>query len=152
MASALISLRAALAAAETARRLGLHIGYTSGVFDLFHAGHAAFLAECGKRCGFLVVGVDDDPLVRLKKGAGRPAETANQRRARVVADGHADFAFCKRGSTDEFLSELAPKVYFVATDKTLRPSRVEALRLLGATIVALPRTPGISTSQLLGDR
>ncbi|WP_261807883.1 adenylyltransferase/cytidyltransferase family protein [Paenibacillus sp. N3.4] len=38
------------------------IGYTAGVFDLFHIGHLTFLEEASKHCDKLVVGVTTDEL------------------------------------------------------------------------------------------
>lgn len=37
------------------------VGFTCGTFDLLHAGHAAFLAECVERCDVLIVGLQTDP-------------------------------------------------------------------------------------------
>ena len=43
------------------------IGYTSGVFDLFHIGHLNILMMSKKMCEFLIVGVNTDELVRQYK-------------------------------------------------------------------------------------
>lgn len=42
------------------------IGYTSGVFDLFHIGHLNIIKNCKKFCDYLIVGVSTDKLVRYK--------------------------------------------------------------------------------------
>ncbi|MEZ6197180.1 MAG: adenylyltransferase/cytidyltransferase family protein [Planctomycetota bacterium] len=55
-----------------ARERGLRVGFTCGVFDLVHAGHADYLRAARRRCDLLVVAVNDDASVARLKGEGRP--------------------------------------------------------------------------------
>ena len=44
------------------------IGYTTGVFDLFHIGHLNIIKKSKKKCDFLIVAVSNDQLAfKLKK-------------------------------------------------------------------------------------
>ena len=58
------------------------IGYTCGVYDLFHVGHLNLFERCKQKCDYLIVGVCDDEYVRQVKHK-EPVINENDR-ARIV--------------------------------------------------------------------
>lgn len=57
------------------------IGYTTGVFDLFHIGHLNILKRAKEQCDFLIVGVTVDELVPYK---GKKAFIPFEERIKIV--------------------------------------------------------------------
>ncbi len=43
------------------------VGFTTGVFDMFHVGHLNLFERCKKMCDYLIVGVCDDDYVKNVK-------------------------------------------------------------------------------------
>lgn len=57
------------------------VGYTAGVFDLFHVGHLNLLERAKAQCDYLIVAVTTDELVSYKK---KQATIPFEDRCRIV--------------------------------------------------------------------
>lgn len=65
------------------------IGYTTGVYDMFHIGHLNLLRRAKERCDYLIVGVSTDKLVESYKHK-RPIVPFEERIAIVEAIKYVD--------------------------------------------------------------
>lgn len=65
------------------------IGYTTGVFDLFHIGHLNILKKAKENCDFLIVAVSTDELVSNYKNKN-PVIEFSERAAIVEAIKYVD--------------------------------------------------------------
>ena len=68
------------------------IGYTSGVYDMFHIGHLNSLRYVKERCDHLIVGVHSDAIVEGYKHR-KPVINEHDRREIVAAIRYVDEAF-----------------------------------------------------------
>lgn len=126
------------------------IGYTSGVYDLFHVGHLNLLRNAKSMCDKLIVGVTTDELVSYKnKKSVIPFE---ERLEIVRAIEYVDAAV-PQDSMDKFTmwQKLRYDVMFVgddwyATDKWREFER--QFEEVNVRIVYFPYTKGVSSTLL----
>jgi len=76
------------------------IGLTSGCWDLTHYYHLRFWKRCKRFCDILIVGVDDDYLVKSTKGENRPVYHEGHRLRLVEHSRFVDAVFLMHDITD----------------------------------------------------
>ncbi|MGG4216602.1 adenylyltransferase/cytidyltransferase family protein [Paenibacillus jamilae] len=126
------------------------IGYTSGVFDLFHIGHLNLLRNAKSLCDKLVVGVTTDELVSYKyKKAVIPFEE----RIEIVRNIKFVDTVIPQDSMDKFevWQKLKYDVMFVGDD-WFQNERWEQYELqfkeVGVKIIYFPYTKSTSSTLL----
>ena len=127
------------------------IGYTDGVYDLFHVGHLNMINTAKQNCEYLIVGVHGDEVVKEYKHR-MPIINANDRRKIVASIKGVDKAVINRFRDKLKLWELYHfDVVFIGDDwkGTQRWNDFEKiLNKIGVDVVYVPYTKGISTTEI----
>ena len=116
------------------------IGYTQGVYDMFHVGHLNLLQNAKKQCDRLIVGVNSDRLVMEYKH--KKPVISEENRLRIVENIKAvDEAVIVDTLDAIFIGDdWKGNARWAQTEKDLAP--------YGAQVVYLPHTPDISSTGL----
>jgi glycerol-3-phosphate cytidylyltransferase len=127
------------------------IGYTSGVYDMFHIGHLNVLRNAKAQCDHLVVGVSTDELVADYKHK-KPVIHYEERAQIVAAIRYVD-QIVPQTNMDKLSAaqKVNANAVFVGDDWKGTAKWNEIERILaahGIDVVYLPHTDGISSTLL----
>lgn len=127
------------------------IGYTTGVFDLFHIGHLNILKRAKEQCEYLIVGVSTDSLV-LDYKKKKPIIPFEERIAIVEAIRYVDEVIPQETMDKlDAWEKLHYNVMFHGSDwkgSTLFEDYEKRFREKGIDVVFLPHTDGVSSTEL----
>ena len=127
------------------------IGYTTGVFDMFHVGHLNILRRAKEQCDYLIVGVSTDELVKTYKNK-TPIVSFKERVEIVEAIKYVD-EVVPQLNMDKFSAweKLKFDVIFHGDDwknSNLYNECEKQLSSVGVDVVFLPHTDGVSSTLL----
>ena len=125
------------------------IGYTTGVFDMFHIGHLNILKRAKEQCDYLIVGVTTDETVESYKHK-TPVIKFEERMAIVEAIKYVD-EVVPQATMDKMAAYRTLKfdVLFHGSDwkgSSMYDNIVKELAEVGVDVVFLPHTEGISST------
>ena len=127
------------------------IGYTTGVFDLFHVGHVRILKKSKSLCDKLIVGVSTDNLVKKYKNK-YPVISQKERMEVVKSNKYVNYVV-SQNTLDKFISwkRLKYDIMFVGDDwyDTKKWQELDKkFKKVGVRIVYLPYTKGTSSTKI----
>lgn len=127
------------------------VGYTTGVFDMFHIGHLNILKKAKEQCDYLIVGVSTDELVQNYKNK-TPIIPFNERKSIIESIKYVDKVVAQENRDKlSAWSELNFDVMFVGDDwkgNTLFNELETKFNDVGVKIVYFPYTQGTSSTIL----
>jgi glycerol-3-phosphate cytidylyltransferase len=127
------------------------IGYTQGVYDMFHIGHLNLINRAKEQCDYLIVGVNSDELVKAYKK--KETVIKEQERAEIVRNLKAvdDCIIVDTLDKMELHKRLLFDAIFIGDDWYGNPRWLQTkddLAKIGVDLVFLPHTDGISSTIL----
>jgi len=127
------------------------IGYTTGVYDMFHIGHLNILKRAKEQCQYLIVGVTTDCLCLERKNK-MPIISFSDRCEIVKAIKYVD-EVVPQENMDKFeaIRKYHVDVVFVGSDWQGTPSWLKyekEFKKLGCDVVYLSHTDGVSSTML----
>lgn len=127
------------------------VGYTTGVFDMFHIGHLNILRRAKEQCDILIVGVSTDELVEEYKHK-KPIIPYDERIAIVKAIRYVD-KVVPQTSMDKLAAweKIHYDALFHGSDwkgSNMYDEIENKLKSVGVEMVFLPHTDGTSSTIL----
>jgi len=127
------------------------VGYTTGVFDMFHIGHLNILRRAKEKCDYLIVGVSTDELVMEYKN--KTPIIPFEERAEIVRSIDCVDRVIAQENRDKYAAwrELKFDVMFVGDDwkgKPLFMKVEEEFKKVGVDVVYFPYTKDTSSTIL----
>lgn len=127
------------------------VGYTTGVYDMFHIGHLNIIKRAKEQCEYLIVGVSTDELVESYKKK-TPVICFEDRCEIVSAIKYVDRVVPQTSMNKmEAYEELKFDALFHGNDwqgSDMYNHIVEEFSSIGVEVVFLPHTEGISSTHL----
>ncbi len=133
------------------RLAGRTIVFTSGVFDILHAGHIELLTRAKALGDILVVGVNSDRSARRLKGKNRPVNHQNDRLSLVAALTPVDHAILfDEDDPGDLIRLLSPHIHVKGGDYAdVTLPEAAAVEEVGGRIVILPLAGTLSTTTVM---
>jgi len=127
------------------------IGYTTGVYDMFHIGHLNIIRKAKEQCDYLIVGVSTDELVEHDKHK-TPVIPYAERAEIVSAIKYVDKVVPQenKDKMEAWRKYHFNKMFVVSDWKGTQQWEhfEEEFKDTGVEIVYLPHTDGISSTKL----
>ena len=132
---------------KLAKKLGKHVVFTNGCFDILHKGHIDYLKKAKQLGDILIVGVNSDRSVQKLKGPNRPINQEADRLYMLSQYEFIDFLILFSEETPySLLKQIRPSILTKGGDYS--PDEVIGKEFADQVII-LPFVDGYSTTGIL---
>jgi len=127
------------------------IGYTTGVYDMFHIGHLNILKKAKEQCDYLIVGVSTDEVVQSYKH--KTPIIPFEERISIIRELKCVDEAVPQTSMDKMdaWERLHFDAIFHGSDwkgSAMYNEMIEKFSAIGVDVVFLPHTEGVSSTLL----
>lgn len=134
------------------KQLGLKIVLVMGTFDLTHIGHARYLERAKNEGSVVIVGVDMDKAIKIRKGPRRPIVPEEERLEMLTHLRHVDLVtlatdFDEKGiSGYELVKVIKPDVFVISKMNDYSKEQVKEIEKYAGKLVVFPAQATTTTS------
>lgn len=130
----------------------MKIGFTCGVFDLFHPGHVMMLKECKENCNYLIVALNkgDNISKEINPGKNAPIYSLQERKILVESCKYVDeiIDYSTEEELELILRTKKIDIRFIGDDYIGKKITGESLNI---QIYFIDRSHGYSTTKLINE-
>lgn len=138
--------------ADSVKRLGHKVVLVMGTYDLTHIGHARYLERAKNHGSVVIVGLDTDKAVKLRKGPRRPIVPQDERLEMLTHLRHVDLVtlatdFDAKGIGGyELVKKVKPDYFVISKMNDYTKEQVAELQKYAGKLVVFPAQATTTTS------
>lgn len=149
-----ISVREAANIAQTLKQSGKSIVLAGGCFDILHRGHIFFLEEAKRQGDILILLLESDENIKIRKGNDRPINSQKYRSIVLSALSSVDYVIPLEGMTnnqeyDKLIVQINPDIIALTEGDPGLGQREKQAKMVRAKIRLIKKIEGKSTTDLI---
>jgi len=140
---------------DSIKKVGVKVVLVMGTYDLTHIGHARYLEMAKQPNAMLIVGVDPDESVRLRKGPKRPLVPEKERMEMLTHLRHVDLVtlatdFDQNGMSGyELIKKIKPDIFVTSEMNDYTPKQMAIIKKYCEKFIIFPQQAETTTSAKL---
>ena len=136
---------------EQLKKAGKKVGFTSGSFDLVHAGHLDYLEKAREMCDVLIVAVNSDSSIKQYKSPDRPIIPEKWRAKLMAGLQFVDYVFLFDETNNNVnIQTIKPDLYIKAGDwDKSKMTSAPLVESYGGRVVNIPVEEQIKTTDII---
>lgn len=141
-------------AVKRIKKSGKKIVLVGGCFDILHKGHIFFLEEAKRQGDILILFLESDENIKIRKGPDRPINSQKYRSIVLAALSSVDYVITLKGMTnnkeyDKLIVQINPDIIALTEGDPGLGQREKQAKMVRAKIRLIKKIEGKSTTDLI---